>query len=57
MSEINSFSDYAGKYNTNFDYSALFGGGAPTMESGVGSVNLSDYAMLKTEDKNRFKRF
>ena len=30
MSEINSFSDYASKYNTNMDYSSLFGGGAPT---------------------------
>lgn len=47
MSEINSFSDYAAKYNTKFDYSTLFGGGAPSIESGVGSVNLSDYAMLK----------
>jgi len=47
MSEINSFSDYTGKYNTNFNYSALFDGGVPSMESGVGSINLSDYAMIK----------
>ena len=26
MSEINSFSDYTNKYNSNVDYSALFGG-------------------------------
>lgn len=26
MSGINSFSDYTGKYNSNVDYSALFGG-------------------------------
>ena len=32
MSEINSFSDYASKYNTNMDYSSLFGGGAPYIE-------------------------
>lgn len=50
MSRINDFSDfndYASKYNTNFDYSALFGGGAPYMDSGVGGVNVSDYAMIK----------
>ncbi len=29
MSEINSFSDYASKYNTNMDYSTLFGDSAP----------------------------
>ena len=32
MSEINSFSDYASKYNTNMDYSSLFGGGAPYID-------------------------
>ena len=26
MSEIKSFSDYTSKYNSNVDYSALFGG-------------------------------
>ena len=26
MSKINNFSDYARKYNTNVDYSYLFGG-------------------------------
>ena len=26
MSEINNFSDYTNKYNTNVDYSYLFGG-------------------------------
>ncbi len=47
MSEINSFSDYASKYNTNLDYSALFGGGAPYIDSGIGGINVSDYAMIK----------
>ncbi len=47
MSEINSFSDYASRYNTNMDYSPLFGGGAPYMDSGMGVVNVSDYAMIK----------
>ena len=47
MSEINSFSDYASRYNTNMDYSPLFGGGAPYMDSGTGGVSVSDYAMIK----------
>lgn len=47
ISDFNDYSDYAGKYNTNFDYSALFGGGAPYMDSGIGGVNVSDYAMIK----------
>lgn len=46
MSEINSFSDYASKYNTNMDYSALFGGMAGDTVSGT-SFNLSDYASIK----------
>lgn len=42
MSEINSFSDYASKYNTNMDYSYLFGG---VSTAGTGSAfSLSDYA-------------
>lgn len=49
MSEINSFSDYASKYNTNMDYSSLFGGGAPYIDNGMGGINVSDYAMIKTE--------
>lgn len=45
MSGINSFSDYTSKYNSNVDYSALFGG---TSDSSVGSTNLlSDYAAIK----------
>ena len=45
MSEINNFSDYASKYNTNVDYSYLFGGTqAPTTGGGI---NLSDYAAIK----------
>jgi len=51
MSEINSFSDYASKYNTNMDYSSLFGSGAPYIDSGTGGlfggINVSDYAMIK----------
>lgn len=47
MSEINSFSDYANRYNTNMDFSTLFGGGAPYIDSGMGGVNVSDYVMIK----------
>lgn len=47
MSEINSFNDYASRYNTNMDYSALFGGGAPYIDSSMGGINVSDYAMIK----------
>lgn len=47
MSEINSFSDYASKYNTNMDYSSLFSGGAPCIDNGIGGFNVSDYAMIK----------
>ena len=45
MSEINSFSDYASKYNTNTDYSYLFGGTQAPATSG--GFNLSDYAAIK----------
>ncbi len=47
MSEINSFSDYASRYNTNMDYSALFGGGAPYIDNSIGGINVSDYALIK----------
>ena len=47
MSEINSFNGYASRYNTNMDYSTLFSGGAPYIDSGMGGVNVSDYAMIK----------
>ncbi len=47
MSEINSFRDYANRYNTNMDYSTLFGGGAPYIDNGMGGINVSDYAMIK----------
>lgn len=47
INDFNNFSGYAGKYNTNFDYSALFGGGAPGIESGIGGINVSDYAMIR----------
>ena len=48
MSEINSFSDYASKYNTNIDYNTLFGGGAPSIDnSGIGGINVGDYAMIQ----------
>ena len=42
MSEINSYSGYASRYNTNMDYSTLFGGGAPYIDSGMGGINVSD---------------
>lgn len=46
MSEINSFSDYTNKYNSNVDYSALFGG--TSNSSSLGGTNiLSDYASIK----------
>ena len=45
MSEINNFSDYSSKYNTNVDYSYLFGG-AQTPATG-GGFSLSDYASIK----------
>ena len=45
MSEINSFSDYTSKYNTNVDYSFLFGGTQAPSTSG--SFSLSDYAAIK----------
>ena len=45
MAEINNFSDYASKYNTNVDYSYLFGG-TQTPVAG-GAINLSDYAAIK----------
>ena len=45
MSEINSFSDYASKYNTNVDYSYLFGG-MQTQSTGS-AFSLSDYAAIK----------
>ena len=45
MSEINSFSDYTSKYNTNVDYSFLFcGTQAPSTSD---SFSLSDYAAIK----------
>lgn len=46
MSEINSFSDYTNKYNSNVDYSALFG--ETSNSSSLGGTNiLSDYASIK----------
>ena len=45
MSEINSFSDYTNKYNTNVDYSFLFGGTQASPTSGA--FSLSDYAAIK----------
>lgn len=45
MSEINSFSDYASKYNTKMDYSYLFGGSTTTQSNGT--ISLGDYASIK----------
>ena len=42
MSGINSFSDYSSKYNSNIDYSALFG---TASNSSVGTANF----MLQSE--------
>lgn len=47
MSEIKSFSDYTSKYNSNVDYSALFGFGGASGNTSAASVNLSDYAAIK----------
>ena len=45
MSGINSLSDYSSKYNSNIDYSALFG---TASNSSVGTANyLSDYASIR----------
>ena len=45
MSGINSFSDYSSKYNSNIDYSALFG---TASNSSVGTANyLSEYASIR----------
>ena len=35
MSEIKSFSDYTSKYNSNVDYSALFGGTSDSSSVGI----------------------
>ena len=56
INDFNDYSDYASKYNTNFDYSALFGGGAPYMDSGIGGVNVSDYAMIKNGSYGRLMK-
>ena len=45
MSKINDFSDYTSKYNTNTDYSYLFGG--TPIALGGSSFSLSDYAAIK----------
>lgn len=45
MSEINSFSDYSSKYNTNQDYSFLFG--ATQSASTSGSFSITDYMSIK----------
>lgn len=43
MSEINSFSDYASKYNTNVDYSYLFGGmQTPSTGSSIGENGITN---------------
>ena len=46
MSEINSFSDYASKYNSNIDFTTLLGGTSET--ASVGNSNLlADYGAIK----------
>lgn len=44
---FNDFNEYASKYNTRFDHSALFGGGFPSIDNSMGGINVSDYAMIK----------
>ena len=45
MSKINDFSDYTSKYNTNADYSYLFGSTQTVSTSG--GFSLADYASIK----------
>ena len=45
MSKINNMNDYTSKYNTNVDYSYLFG--ASQNASSSGSFSLADYASIK----------
>ena len=45
MSGINGLNDYSNKYNTNVDYSYLFGG-TQNVSTG-GTFNLNDYASIK----------
>lgn len=45
MSEINNYSDYASKYNTNVDYSYLFNSAQPVATGS--SFNFIDYAAIK----------
>lgn len=46
MSEIKNFSDYSNKYNTNLDYSYLFGGASSSSSVGGNNI-LSDYASIQ----------
>ena len=52
MSEINSFSDYSSKYNTNQDYSFLFG--AAQSASTSGSFSLTDYMSIKNGSYGKY---
>ena len=45
MSKINNINDYTNKYNTNADYSYLFG--ASQNASSSGTFSLADYASIK----------
>ena len=45
MSKINNMNDYTSKYNTNADYSYLFG--TVQNASSSGSFSLADYASIK----------
>ena len=47
MSGINGLNDYSNKYNTNVDYSYLFGG-TQNVSTG-GTFSLNDYASIKNE--------
>ncbi len=56
MSEINSLSEYVSKYNTNMDYSSVFGGGAPYIDNCTGGIDVSDYAMIKNGSYGKLKK-
>ena len=45
MSGINGLNDYSNKYNTNVDYSYLFGG-TQNVSTG-GTFSLNDYVSIK----------
>lgn len=55
MSEINSFSDYTNKYNSNVDYSALFE--RTSNSSSLGGTNIWRQRMEAVNMRARTKHF